>query len=142
MHDLHVWNLIEGTMAIAVHVLTTRDDRDKVLEKATSAQVLEFGDEGERVVCTVDEPSLVAELAALLAVVPQDPDSFTYCMCAGEPHLAFYEGDRPLVRVGVHHGFSIRWERWEGDAELLRGRKLAEWLAAQGAPGLLAEMDE
>lgn len=35
IHDLHVWNLIEGTMAIAVHVLTTRDDRDKVLEKAT-----------------------------------------------------------------------------------------------------------
>lgn len=46
VHDLHVWNLIEGTMAIAVHVLVDdehqsmsrgrRDKRrDRVLEKAT-----------------------------------------------------------------------------------------------------------
>jgi len=40
VHDMHVWNLIEGTMAISVHVLV--DDshpkgkqRDLVLEKAT-----------------------------------------------------------------------------------------------------------
>jgi len=35
IHDLHVWNLIEGTIAISVHVLTERTDRDAVLTKAT-----------------------------------------------------------------------------------------------------------
>lgn len=35
IHDLHVWNLIEGTIAISVHVLTERIDRDAVLTKAT-----------------------------------------------------------------------------------------------------------
>ena len=35
VHDLHVWNLVEGTAAISVHILTDRPDRDRVLEKAT-----------------------------------------------------------------------------------------------------------
>ena len=35
VHDLHVWSLVEGTIAISVHILTDRTDRDKVLEKAT-----------------------------------------------------------------------------------------------------------
>jgi len=31
VHDLHVWNLIEGTMAIAVHIVTEVEDRDSIL---------------------------------------------------------------------------------------------------------------
>ena len=35
IHDLHVWNLYEGTIAISVHVLTERIDRDAVLGVVT-----------------------------------------------------------------------------------------------------------
>jgi Co/Zn/Cd efflux system component len=35
VHDLHVWNLIEGTMAIAVHIVTEVEDRDYILQMVT-----------------------------------------------------------------------------------------------------------
>ena len=35
VHDLHAWNLIEGSIAITVHIKTERKDRDAVLDKAT-----------------------------------------------------------------------------------------------------------
>jgi hypothetical protein len=61
------------------------------------------------------------------------------CMCLGDLAVEFFApGRRRLAVLGLHHGTSVRWSGWSGDADLVDGYAPLRWLAGQGCPGPLA----
>jgi hypothetical protein len=68
-----------------------------------------------------------------------------HCMCCGYPTLEFYEGEKLVGIVGMHHGRSLRWPgEWPGDALLTAGsiEFLVEWLAKHGVEQPKKDFDE
>jgi hypothetical protein len=51
------------------------------------------------------------------------------------------DGSR-LALLGLHHGRAIRWKQWEGDAILVDGRVLLEWLAERDVGEPLSEFQK
>jgi len=88
------------------------------------------------------ETAAADELAKVLPLlrVAEDGGSF-HCMCCGNPTLVFFAAGKEIASIGVHHGLSIRWSQgpWNGDAMLLNGDDLAQWVAAHGDDGPLQE---
>ena len=86
----------------------------------------------ERTLFESAESSAVKELAELVMI-----DSSTrgfHCMCCGKPTLEFYRGDVLVAELGFHHGQSLRWRGWPGDAalEAEQGARLCAWLKEHG----------
>ncbi|MFF7159459.1 hypothetical protein [Streptomyces sp. NPDC008139] len=59
-----------------------------------------------------------------------------HCMCLGDVRFEFFgrDGER-LAVVVLHHGATLRWGQWEGDAVLANGYLLLAWLDRHGMPG-------
>jgi hypothetical protein len=61
-----------------------------------------------------------------------DEQSGLECKCCGEPTIEFYEKDRLMAMVGVHHGRSLRWSAgWPGDGLMADAfaEYVCDWLA-------------
>ncbi|MGF1432321.1 hypothetical protein [Kitasatospora sp. LaBMicrA B282] len=118
---------------------------DTVLQQARRVRV---GDSAGRPNGLVDAEFEVdlaapADLARLRAALAVDSLPGLTCMCMGDVLFEFLDaGARPLTRVVLHHGASLRWPGWEGDAVLRDGRSLLDWLAEHGAPGPLRQFEE
>ncbi|MFE6306418.1 hypothetical protein [Nocardiopsis sp. NPDC057823] len=57
------------------------------------------------------------------------------CACAGEARLDVRGPDgRSLAVVALHHGVTLSWEGWDGDALLADGPGLLAWLDRHGVP--------
>ncbi|BEP16390.1 hypothetical protein acdb102_47010 [Acidothermaceae bacterium B102] len=81
-------------------------------------------------VLTIDTQAQVASLVTLLQVSAVTDG---VCMCAGNASLEFLGADgQRLAVVGLHHGQSLRWSGWSGDAVLSDGARLVAWLAELG----------
>ncbi|MGW6615551.1 hypothetical protein ACWGA0_19175 [Streptomyces erythrochromogenes] len=63
-------------------------------------------------------------------------------MCLGDVRFEVFDraGGR-LAAVVLHHGATLRWGHWEGDAVLADGRLLLAWLDGHGMPGPLLEFE-
>ncbi len=89
----------------------------------------------ERTLFESAEPSATQELISLLAV--NGSARGFHCMCCGSPSLELYRGARLLAALGFHHGLSLRWHGWPGDAALEpeQRARLCTWLSSHGVDG-------
>ena len=55
-----------------------------------------------------------------------------YCMCLGTYAFELFSGEFIKATIGFHHGVSIRYHEWNGDAELARKEELLSFLAELG----------
>ena len=97
-----------------------------------------FGD----VVHTVEGEAEVSAFIALIEI--DDARSGGYCMCSGNADLWFYKDDDSLVLMSLHHGLSLRWTGWPGDAALTpaSGRAISRKVAEWGLPSAFEEVKE
>ncbi|UPK72871.1 hypothetical protein [Chitinophaga filiformis] len=65
-----------------------------------------------------------------------------YCMCLGTYAIELYSHNNLKATIGFHHGVSIRYYKWNGDAELAKIDNLLTFLAEQGFTAPLAERIE
>lgn len=115
--------------------LPTQASLDRALERATRARISVVPELGGQELLVVDEPAAVRELARLLKIVP--PAAPFHCMCPGDQLVELSIPWRRDVAVTLHHGRSIRWQRWGSDALLADGEALLRWLADHGVPAPL-----
>jgi hypothetical protein len=82
----------------------------------------------------------IDELRRLLRIaLPNEP---FHCLCPGDQVLELWARRRRAVAITLHHGRSIRFDRWDSDAMLVDGEALLRWLAERGAPGPLGAWEE
>ena len=55
-----------------------------------------------------------------------------YCMCLGTYAIELYSNNQLKATIGFHHGVSIRYHFWNGDAELAKSDELLNFLGEQG----------
>ncbi|MFB7374094.1 hypothetical protein ACFC0D_30060 [Streptomyces sp. NPDC056222] len=64
------------------------------------------------------------------------------CMCLGDVRFELFDrGGRQLAVVVLHHGVTLRWGGWDGDAVLANGHLLLDWLDRHGMPGPLQQFE-
>lgn len=120
--------------------MTSVQALDQVLREIARVRVTEGGVSedrvlGNRILLDVADPVAVRLLRGALAV-EQTTDG--YCMCLGDLAFEFFDsGDRRVAVVGFHHGVSLRWQGWDGDALLRDGGQVLRWLAEHGVNGPL-----
>ncbi|MFF3392672.1 hypothetical protein ACFYW1_17315 [Streptomyces sp. NPDC002669] len=65
------------------------------------------------------------------------------CMCSGDVQLEFLDAHGLFLTAAfLHHGVTLRWDGWDGDAVLVDGRSLLRWLDLHGVPGPLRQFEE
>ena len=76
----------------------------------------------------------VQQLISNMRVTPRNAGS--YCMSHSDHYLNFYQGEKLIATMELHHGRFLRWHRgrWPGDAELTipAARPLCDLLASGG----------
>ena len=82
------------------------------------------------IVLKIDEPSKIQELKKLMAI--NEPDEDFHCMCLGDYAIELLKGSELKSTIGFHHGVSIRFNQWTGDADLKYPNELLELLSDLG----------
>lgn len=101
---------------------------DKVLIK--DGGVYEDKAMSDKVVLTISQPDNIQKLNALLQI--DELNTGFHCMCSGTYAIELYTGNRIQATIGFHHGVSIRYYNWNGDAQLAKSDDLLSFLAQQG----------
>ena len=83
-----------------------------------------------KVVLTLTEQDKVKRFSELLEI--DESNTGFYCMCLGTYAIELYSNEKLKATVGFHHGVSIRYSMWNGDAELALSDQLLEFLNEQG----------
>ncbi len=95
--------------------------------------------EKEETLIEVTRPDEIQRIVRRIRVQGGFPGVNMGCMCCGDPTLEFYEGDRLIAMVSVHHEKNLRWHggSWNCDASLTwrSATFLNKWLEDKGATG-------
>ncbi|MER5384246.1 hypothetical protein ABT040_28895 [Streptomyces sp. NPDC002688] len=84
-----------------------------------------------------------AELASLRSAMSVKALPGYVCACGGDVRFEFLDADdRTLAVVVLHHGESLRWDGWEGNALLVDGHRILHWLKDHDVPGPLRQLEE
>ncbi|MFE0422083.1 hypothetical protein [Streptomyces sp. NPDC058953] len=114
---------------------------DSVLQQAHMvlvSSVSGFGVVGE-IRVDLSDPAESARLRTAMAVVSLPG---FHCMCPGDVRFEVFDRDgERLTVVVLHHGATLRWGQWEGDAVLNDGRLLLKWLDGHGIPGPMQQFE-
>ncbi|SEE21846.1 hypothetical protein SAMN05428939_7763 [Streptomyces sp. TLI_105] len=111
---------------------------DGVLRQAHVVQVSGVGVDGE-IRVDLSDP---AESARLRTAMTVESLPGSHCMCLGDVRFEVFDRDGGRLAVVVlHHGATLRWGRWEGDAVLADGRLLLTWLDGHGMPGPMQQFE-
>ncbi len=89
------------------------------------------------VALSITDPADVNELSELLKI--HEPKQWSHCMCRGDYAIEFYTGQLMLATFSLHHGHSIRYDKWYGDADLAKADALLQFLAEKGLRAPLEE---
>ena len=81
-------------------------------------------------VLKIDEPSKIQEFKKLMTI--NEPNEDFHCMCLGDYAIELLKGSELKSTIGFHHGVSIRFNMWTGDAELKYPDELLELLSELG----------
>ncbi|KOU22738.1 hypothetical protein ADK52_20165 [Streptomyces sp. WM6372] len=114
---------------------------DSVLQQTHVVQVSSvsgFGSDGE-IRVDLSDPAESAQLR--MAMTVESLPGF-HCMCLGDVRFEVFDRDGGRLAVLVlHHGATLRWGQWEGDAVLADGRLLLAWLDRHGMPGPMQQFE-
>lgn len=91
----------------------------------------------DTVALTITDGYKLARFSELLEI--DEPKIVSYCMCVGSYAIELYAGQKRKATIGFHHGSSIRYHKWHGDAMIRHGEQLAAFLDDEGLPGPLLE---
>lgn len=103
-------------------------DIDKVLIKEDGV----YDDKAlsDNVLVTLTQADLISRLGELLSI--DEANTGFYCMCLGSHAIELHNGDTMKHIIGLHHGVSIRYSGWYGDAQLAKNEALLIFLSEQG----------
>lgn len=68
------------------------------------------------IVLRIDEPSTILDFKRLVTII--EPEEDFQCMCLGDYAIELLQENKLKHTIGFHHGVSIRFHQWSGDAEL------------------------
>lgn len=92
---------------------------------------------GHDVVLTIDDANELRQFAKLLEI--DEPKTVFCCMCLGDYAIELYANAERSATIGFHHGISIRYDKWQGDAELAQSDNLVVFLDKLGLTQPLAD---
>lgn len=84
----------------------------------------------DKVVLTISQDDNLRKLNSYLRI--DEKNTGFYCMCLGTYAIELYSGNQLQSTIGFHHGASIRYNKWNGDAELANSDGLLNFLAERG----------
>lgn len=111
---------------------------DKIVIKDSG--VYETKAMSEKIVLTISQADKIQKLNDFLQI--DETNTGFYCMCLGTYAIEFYSNTEIKATIGFHHGDSIRYHYWHGDAALAKRNELLNFLAEQGLTEPLADRKE
>lgn len=126
--------------------LPSQKSLDEMLSAINRIRVIDAGMEGGKamkgkVLLDTRKPEDISSFKRILKI-NEDKSTFGYCMCLGEPTLEFYKGKKLVATVSIHHGRSIRWDKWKWDALLVGNENLLNWLSKRNVNKPKEEYEE
>jgi hypothetical protein len=91
----------------------------------------------DEILLTISRPDDIQTFHQLLGI--NEHRIGFYCMCLGTYAIELYNDDGLKATIGFHHGISIRYNKWNSDAELANSDELLSFLAVQGFTKPLAD---
>lgn len=89
------------------------------------------------VVLEITLPDQVSQFAALMEI--NEALTGFYCLCLGSYAIELFANGQLQATIGLHHGRSIRYDKWKGDAALMQNEGLLSFLAQLGLTQLQEE---
>ncbi len=101
----------------------TNNNLEKLFENVDKVIVKQSGVSNDKaingnVVLTISRQDSIDRLKSLLEI-DENKTGF-YCMCLGDHAIELFSGVQLKATIGFHHGVSIRYDKWDGDAELAK----------------------
>jgi hypothetical protein len=120
----------------------TNENLQRLFSGIDAIKIKEGGVSGEKaltdnVVLEITQQDQVNQLAALLEI--DEACTGFYCLCLGTYAIELYAKGQLQSTIGFHHGSSIRYEPWNGDAALAQSDNLLNFLARSGLTQPLEE---
>lgn len=84
----------------------------------------------DKILLTISQGDKIQKLNQLLEI--DEKNTGFYCMCLGTYAIELYNDTQINATIGFHHGASIRYHKWNGDAELAKSDDLLKFLADLG----------
>jgi hypothetical protein len=111
---------------------------DKIVIKDSG--VYETKAMSEKIILTISQAEKIQKLNDFLQI--DETNTGFYCMCLGTYAIELYSNTEIKATIGFHHGDSIRYHYWHGDAALAKSNELLNFLAEQGLAEPLADRKE
>lgn len=84
----------------------------------------------DKILLTILQADRIKTFNKLLEI--DEENTGFYCMCLGTYAIELYADTQIKATIGFHHGVSIRYNNWNGDAKLAKSDDLLNFLAEQG----------
>lgn len=84
----------------------------------------------DKVLLTISQADKIQKLRDFLQI--DEENTGFYCMCLGTYAIELYSNAVIKATIGFHHGVSIRYHYWNGDAELAKSDELLNFLSELG----------
>ncbi|MGG9960742.1 hypothetical protein [Ferruginibacter sp. SUN106] len=84
----------------------------------------------DKILLIISQADKIQKFNELLAI--DENNTGFYCMCSGTYAIELYSDDQINATIGFHHGVSIRYHKWNGDAGLSKSDDLLTFLADLG----------
>ena len=101
---------------------------DKILIKNNG--VYEDNAMSDEVLLTISQVENIQIFSQLLEI--DEKNIGFYCLCLGTYAIELHAGRQIIATIGFHHGVSIRYHKWNGDAGLAKIDDLLTFLAELG----------
>lgn len=89
------------------------------------------------VVLRIEQPLTIEAFARLLEI--DEPEQDFFCLCSGDYAIELFINNKRTATIGLHHGTSIRYYKWSGDANLKAPTAFLELLDRLGLKAPLQE---
>ncbi|MCF6405468.1 hypothetical protein L3C95_21370 [Chitinophaga filiformis] len=94
----------------------------------------------DQILLTINQADKVRMFHQLMEI--NENSTGFYCMCLGTYAIELYKQNSLKATIGFHHNVSIRYYKWNGDAELAKNDDLLTFLAEEGLTQPLADRIE
>lgn len=101
---------------------------DKVVIKKDG--VIEDKAMSDKILLTILQGDKIKKFSELLEI--DENNTGFYCMCLGTYAIELYSQNQIEATIGFHHGVSIRYHKWNGDAGLAKKDDLLTFLSDLG----------